>query len=114
MPFHRKSCRIPRPICKGYFCASPKGQGAFASGDGSPFQRLYDTANRIKHTSNYVNPDNLRYTDIVPLWLSNSGFHTYDLAVSYSEAAEVLSEISENADGLQITIVLIWARCQTR
>jgi hypothetical protein len=75
--------------------------GAFAKNDGSPEQRLYDIANQVKHTAGCLASGQCTDKDTVPLWLSNAGLNSFGIAVSYAEAAGVMSAIARLAERLQ-------------
>ena len=78
-----------------------QGKGVFDKNDGSKEQRLYDIANFIKHTAGAVESGQCAETDTVPLWLGNTGLHSFGLHVTYSEASEVLFELSHVANDMQ-------------
>jgi hypothetical protein len=74
----------------------------FASGDGSPEQRLYDAANTVKHAGGKLSSGTCRPEDTLPLWVLGDGIHClHDLRISYEEAAGALRQISEVANKLQ-------------
>lgn len=83
------------------FCWLNQGQGAFAKNDGSKEQRLYEVANLIKHTASAVSSGQCTESDTVPLWLSNQGLHSFNLSVTYAEAAEILIDVAVLADDYQ-------------
>jgi hypothetical protein len=78
-----------------------QGQGAFKKNDGSKEQRLYEIANLIKHTASAVDSGQCGESDTVPLWLGNTGLHSFNLLVTYAEAAEILIDLGTIADELQ-------------
>ena len=77
------------------------GQGAFQRNDGSPEQRLYTVANQVKHLASCVESGQCTETDTAPLWLTNAGLASFGVAVTYAEAAGVLSNLAQLADELQ-------------
>jgi hypothetical protein len=78
-----------------------QGEGAFVKNDGSKEQRLYEIANLIKHTASAVSSGQCKESDTVPLWLSNRGLHSFDLLVTYDEAAEILNDAAVLAEDYQ-------------
>jgi hypothetical protein len=73
---------------------------AFKKGDGSKEQRLYDISNSIKHVA-----DSNRYEELkdrwMPLWLTDEGFKSYDINLSYAEACDCLDEVATFVNILQ-------------
>jgi hypothetical protein len=78
-----------------------QGEGAFKKNDGTKEQRLYDIANCVKHTAGKVDSGQCGPSDTVPLWLTNHGFSSFGLHVTYREAANVLSDLSKLAEEYQ-------------
>ena len=77
------------------------GTGAFSKKDGSIAFRLYTIANQIKHITSCVDSGQATPNDTVPLWLSNSGLHSFNIDVLFDEAAAELRALAELADNLQ-------------
>jgi hypothetical protein len=77
------------------------GTQAFARGDGSEEQRAYDIANAIKHWGSFINSTRRHDDYTIPMWLSNHGFHSHDLALSYGEFTAVTREVATAAYELQ-------------
>ena len=77
-----------------------QGTGVFAKNDGTPEQRLYTIANQVNHLASCVRSGQCTPTDTLPLWLTNAGIASFGVAVSYSEAAEVLGRVARTAEGL--------------
>lgn len=73
----------------------------FSKGDGSKEERIYTIANQIKHVRSCVKSGQCTELDTVPLWLTRVGLHSFDVAVSFEEAAQILSDIATIADSLQ-------------
>lgn len=90
-------CGIAIDLFK-WLCA---GEGVFKKGDGSAEQRLYTVANQIKHTASCIQSGQCKPEETIPLWLSNSGIESFQVSISYAEAAQVLREICQVADKLQ-------------
>ena len=78
-----------------------KSSGAFSKNDGSSAFRLYTITNQIKHLSSCVNSGQCGHNDTIPLWLSNSGLHSFNISLSFLEAAEELRALSMLANDLQ-------------
>lgn len=78
-----------------------QGDGAFTKNDGSKEQRLYTIANIVKHTASAINSGQCTDLDTLPLWLSNEGILSFEVSVTFSEAAEVLSDMSKLANDYQ-------------
>lgn len=76
-------------------------QKAFATGDGSEDQRAYDIANTIKHWGGVIHDSKHSDDQTIPMWLSNTGFHTHTQALTFSEFAAITTEIAKTADDLQ-------------
>ena len=76
---------------------------AFHAGDGSEEERAYGIANSIKHWGSDIKGDRHDAQHTIPLWLSNSGFHTRTNALSYAEFAAITKEIGRTADVLENT-----------
>jgi|CXWL01.1.fsa_nt_gi hypothetical protein len=77
------------------------GKGVFSKGDGSVEQRLHTMANQIKHTGKCIDAGQCTPEHTIPLWLSNAGIESFQVSVSYAEAAQILKEICGVADKLQ-------------
>lgn len=83
------------------------GKKAFEPKDMSECQRIYDTANDIKHWGGTVNAEKHNDDHTIPMWLSNSGFHTYANSVTYAELAAITTEVANAANSLQNPAALI-------
>ena len=77
------------------------GKDAFESRDGSEVQRAYDMANNIKHWAGVVKSNKHSDECTIPLWMSNTGFHTYAHSLTYSELSAITTEVAKTADLLQ-------------
>jgi hypothetical protein len=74
---------------------------AFEPGDGSPEQRLYDTANAVKHLRGRVASQQFREEDILPLWINRDGIRSFEFNLTFDEATSVLRDVASFADMLQ-------------
>ena len=72
----------------------------FHAGDGSEEERAYGIANSIKHWGSDIEGDRHDAQHTIPLWLSNSGFHTRTHELSYLEFAAITKEIGRTANFL--------------
>lgn len=86
------------------------GNGAFKKNDGSPEFRLYEIANHVKHFTSCVESGQCTPNEIVPLWLSNTGLNTFGHAVTFDEAAQILTDMSKLADSLQDPLGFVESR----
>lgn len=78
------------------------GQGAFTKGDGSPEDRLYHLANKVKHIGDDIRNKGLySVTDSVALWLTDAGLNGVGVQVTYAEASKFLEDVAKVADELQ-------------
>jgi len=77
------------------------GKNAFTSGDGSELQRAYDIANNVKHWANAVKLHKHSDEHTIPLWMSNTGFHTYAHSITYAELSALTNEVATIANWLQ-------------
>jgi hypothetical protein len=77
------------------------GKKVFDLGDGSEEQRAYDIANTIKHWGGVIEANKHSDDQTIPMWLSDSGFHTHTLALTYAELATITTEVAKTADDLQ-------------
>jgi hypothetical protein len=77
------------------------GEKVFEKNDGSQEQRLHTIANQIKHLASCVTSGQCGEADSVPLWLTNAGVHSFGVAITYEEAADIMTSIAELADELQ-------------
>jgi len=77
------------------------GQKWFAKNDGSEEQRAYEIANTIKHWGGVIQANNHHDDHTIPMWLSNAGFHTHTMEITYGELAAITTEIAKTADDLQ-------------
>lgn len=87
-----------------------KGKGVFSKNDGSKEQRLYTISNQVKHLDSHVRSPNFSPTDTVPLWLSNTGIHSFGVQVSYIEASEVLIDLAGLAEKLQDPLTFVQSK----
>ncbi|WP_306532487.1 hypothetical protein [Geobacter sp.] len=81
--------------------AKSVGMNAFDAGDGSEEQRAYDIANAIKHWGGVIKAQKHDDNHTIPMWLSNTGFHTYAYSLTYGELAAITTELAKTADDLQ-------------
>lgn len=73
----------------------------FKDGDGTPEQRAYDMANKIKHFGSDVTADKHDENDTVPMWLINGGLRTRTIELKFDELANLVSEVATAANELQ-------------
>ena len=78
-----------------------QGIGAFEKNDGSKEQRLYEMANLIKHTASAVNSWQCPESGTIPLWLSNTGLHSFESSITFQEASEILADVCCLAEDYQ-------------
>ena len=78
------------------------GQGVFSKNDGSKERRLYEIGNKVKHMPSCVDSGQCTAADTLPLWINGSGLNSFGVAVSFPEAAEVLTGLCETADELWV------------
>ena len=76
-------------------------ENLFCKGDGCKGQRTYNIASTIEHWAAHRNDLKHDVPHTTPLWLSNTGFHTDNLVVSYIEFSSLIREISRTAEILQ-------------
>jgi hypothetical protein len=69
--------------------------------DGSEEQRAYGIANKIKHWAADISGDKCRDHHTIPLWLTNDGFKTRKLSLTYSELSAITNEVANLANELQ-------------
>ena len=74
---------------------------AFEPGDGSDDQRAYDIANNIKHWGGLLKSNKHSDEHTIPMWLSNTGFHTYAHSLTYAELSAITTEVAKAANELQ-------------
>jgi hypothetical protein len=77
------------------------GRKAFTTGDGSEEQRAYGIANIIKHWGGVIKANQHDDNYTIPMWLSNTGFNTHSLHLTYVELAAITTEVAKAADDLQ-------------
>lgn len=77
------------------------GKTAFEPGDGSENQRAYEIANNIKHWAGIVKSNKHCDDHTIPMWMSNTGFHTYAYSLTYAELAAITTEVAKVANDLQ-------------
>lgn len=77
------------------------GEDLFKPGDQSEGQRAYDIANNIKHWAGIVRAEKHNDKHTIPMWISNTGFHTYAHSLTYTELAEITTAVATMANGLQ-------------
>ncbi len=76
------------------------GPNIFQQKDGSAEQRAYDIANAIKHWAGLI--DSKRHdNETLPMWLSNDGFHTRKLSLTYEELSALTNDIAKIANAIQ-------------
>jgi len=97
------------------FKAMNDGVGVFAKGDGSVFEKAYYLANIIKHYEKDVSaiPDSLIASGLLPanegephalpMWLTNEGFSSPTMGLSFTEYAGVVRDIATLCDKLHNT-----------
>jgi hypothetical protein len=73
----------------------------FQPNDGSEEQRAYDVANAIKHWAGVISGNQHHDDDTIPLWLTNDGFQTKALSLTYSELGAITNEVAKTANELQ-------------
>ncbi len=95
-----ESCFLNHQIFIDLF-AKAVGRKVFELDDGSDDQRAYDMANAIKHWGGLVKLNKHSDDHTIPLWLSNTGFHTYLHSLTYTELAAITTEIASAANELQ-------------
>ena len=78
-----------------------QGTGAFSKKDGSKEMRLYEIGNKVKHLPKCVNAKELTRDDVLPLWIDADGLHSFQLAISFEECAQILRDICRVADEFQ-------------
>lgn len=77
------------------------GKKAFEPFDGSDDQRAYDIANNIKHWAALVKSNKHSDEHTIPMWMSNTGFHTYAHSLTYAELVAITTEVAKAANNLQ-------------
>ncbi|MDO9180650.1 MAG: hypothetical protein Q7U16_20360 [Agitococcus sp.] len=77
------------------------GKNSFKPDDGSNYQRAYDIANTIKHWGGVVKSKKHNDEHTIPMWISNTGFHTYAHSLTYVELSAITSEMANAANELQ-------------
>lgn len=78
-----------------------KDEPVFTNDDGTPEQRAYAIANKIKHFGSDVSADKHDENDTVPMWLTNIGLCTRTSELKFEELANLVSEAATVADELQ-------------
>ena len=78
-----------------------KDELVFKHGDGTPEQRAYAVANKIKHFGSDVAVEKHDENDTVPMWLTNEGLRTRTTELKFAELANLVSEVATAADELQ-------------
>jgi hypothetical protein len=73
------------------------GEKLYEKNDGSPLQRIYDTANNVKHFPGELGEG----AEVQPLWLTNSGLASFGIEVTYEELAAELGDFAEFANQIQ-------------
>jgi hypothetical protein len=75
------------------------GKGdVFTPGDGSIEQRAYDLSNTMKH---WAEKSVFASGDTIPVWLSNEGLNSSNLALTYGELGELARDMAKLADEVQ-------------
>lgn len=73
----------------------------FQREDGTPEQRAYDIATRIKHFGTDIFLGQHTDDATIPMWLTNAGLTTGQYQLSYRELAELVAEVARAAEKLQ-------------
>lgn len=73
----------------------------FQADDGSAEQRAYSISNAIKHTGKFIARGDYNNGALIPLWLSNNGFHSLESFISYQELGNLMLDAAKFADELQ-------------
>lgn len=76
------------------------GPSIFQSKDGSAEQRAYDIANAIKHGVGSIDSTS-HDVETLPMWLSNDGFHTRELSLTYGELSALTNDVAKIANEIQ-------------
>jgi len=85
------------------------GRRLFDDGDGTPLQRLYAAANKVKHAGEVL------AEGTVPLWVLADGLHAVGgIVVGYGETADVLRDVANTADRLQDPLSFMESVMETR
>ena len=79
----------------------PGTEEVFRKGDGSAENRLYRMANMVKHPGRASPDGNVTPGECFPLWLSNHGLHSTDVAVTFVEAGSMLGDVARFAELLR-------------
>jgi hypothetical protein len=74
------------------------GVRAFAPNDGSLSQRLHRLYNQTKHVESMIADGNMAADSTLPVWLTNDGIQSNEVAVTFDELADILENI------------ILWAR----
>lgn len=73
----------------------------FEKHDGTPEQRAFDIANTIKHWGSDICSARAKEEHTIPLWLTDTGFHTRLNSLTYLELGNLISKVAEVANQLQ-------------
>ena len=73
----------------------------FKVDDGTPEQRIYSIANKVKHWGSDVYENKHKEEDTTPMWLTNTGLKTQLHTITFHELASIVSEIASVANELQ-------------
>jgi hypothetical protein len=76
-------------------------KGLFQKNDGSVNQRLNLLYNRSKHLEKAINSGQLPPDGTLAVWLTNDGLEAVDGKLTFTEIAEILTELAETAELLQ-------------
>ena len=72
----------------------------FNKNDGSAEQRIYEIGNCIKHVSKSIEAGVYTHEHTLSVWLTNSGFESFDIEVSYSEFEKCIRDVGKYAEEL--------------
>jgi hypothetical protein len=73
-------------------------EGLFEQDDDSPLQRLNRLQNLTKHACQELERGDLPKDLSLPMWVTDSAVECHDSALSWSEFAELLTELAKVAD----------------
>jgi hypothetical protein len=77
------------------------GKPVFAKKDGSSEQRTYDLNNTIKHHATDISNGLLAGDDILPFWLTPTGFQSKSDELSYIEFSDLVRDVAKLSTELQ-------------
>lgn len=80
------------------------GERVFKKNENSLEERTNNICNAIKHAGSTIKREKREDSVMIPLWLSNDGFNSFEQnAISYQELASLLADAGKLADELQYT-----------